>query len=40
MSRVQCNGTEIDLLRCRHDATGGVNCDHSRDASISCIGIQ
>uniref|UniRef100_K1PRQ0 Deleted in malignant brain tumors 1 protein n=1 Tax=Magallana gigas TaxID=29159 RepID=K1PRQ0_MAGGI len=36
MSRVNCNGSEVSLLTCPADMTGGVNCDHSRDAGVSC----
>lgn len=36
MSRVNCNGSEVSLLSCPADMTGGVNCDHSRDAGVSC----
>ena len=36
MSDVQCNGTEHDIMQCKFDPTGGVNCDHRRDASVIC----
>ncbi|XP_048734598.2 deleted in malignant brain tumors 1 protein-like [Ostrea edulis] len=36
MSNVQCNGSEVSLFTCPADMTGGVNCDHSRDAGVSC----
>ncbi|XP_061172005.1 deleted in malignant brain tumors 1 protein-like [Saccostrea echinata] len=36
MSKVKCNGSEVSLLSCQADMTGGVNCDHSRDAGVSC----
>lgn len=39
MSRVDCRGSEISLFSCSSDMTGGVNCDHSRDAGVSCSGI-
>ena len=38
MSRVDCSGSEISLFSCPADMTGGVNCDHSRDAGVSCSG--
>ena len=39
MSRVDCNGSEVSLFSCPADMTGGVNCDHTRDAGVSCSGI-
>ena len=36
MSDVNCNGTEHDVSQCGYDASGGVNCDHSRDAGVIC----
>lgn len=38
MSQVNCNGSEVSLLACPADMTGGVNCDHSHDAGVSCSG--
>ena len=40
MSRVDCNGSEVSLFSCPADMTGGVNCDHARDAGVSCSGIS
>ena len=39
MSLVDCNGSEVSLFSCPADMTGGVNCDHARDAGVSCSGI-
>ena len=36
MSGVECNGTEHDIMQCNFDPTGGVNCDHRRDAGVIC----
>ena len=36
MSDVHCNGTEHDIMLCNFDASGGINCDHSRDAGVIC----
>lgn len=36
LSDVKCNGTENDLSECAVDWSGGVNCDHSRDAGVFC----
>nr|XP_022333493.1 deleted in malignant brain tumors 1 protein-like [Crassostrea virginica] len=36
MSRVDCSGSEVSLFSCPADMTGGVNCDHARDAGVSC----
>ena len=33
---VSCNGSESELLDCRHDGIGVHNCDHFNDASVRC----
>lgn len=33
---VGCHGNESDITDCGSSWSGGVNCDHSRDAGVIC----
>ena len=33
---VQCTGSELRLVDCRHNGLGNHNCDHSQDAGVRC----
>ncbi|KAK7492872.1 hypothetical protein BaRGS_00015819, partial [Batillaria attramentaria] len=33
---VECTGTEINILQCRHNAIGNNDCKHSEDAGVNC----
>lgn len=35
---VHCTGQETKLLSCRSNRTGRHNCQHSKDAGVSCAG--
>ena len=39
LDNVQCLGTELDLFTCIHNGIGVHDCDHSKDASVECLGI-
>ena len=39
LDQLDCSGTESSLLQCRRFAELGLHsCDHSKDASIRCLG--
>lgn len=33
---ITCNGTEADLIHCRHTAMGYAHCNHNEDAGVRC----
>ena len=37
LDAVQCNGTEKNLLDCKHKGIGVHNCMHKEDASVICM---
>ena len=40
LDNVVCNGTEQDLLQCRHSGINSSNCEHCEDAAVVCGGIM
>ncbi|XP_044531204.1 scavenger receptor cysteine-rich type 1 protein M130-like [Gracilinanus agilis] len=38
LSNFNCNGKELDLLKCQHGKWGQHNCDHGDDAGVTCSG--
>ncbi len=38
LDSVSCNGSELNLLQCRHDGLGSHDCSHAEDAGVICIG--
>ncbi|XP_078343106.1 protein bark beetle-like isoform X1 [Oculina patagonica] len=39
LDNVNCQGTEISLLECKHIGIGVHNCGHSKDIGIECLGL-
>ncbi|CAG2230933.1 DMBT1 [Mytilus edulis] len=37
LTRVKCNGTEIDVMHCSLKEVTNPTCDHSNEAGVSCI---
>ena len=38
LDNVNCNGSESKLIDCQHNGLGVHNCDHHKDAGITCKG--
>ena len=36
LDEVKCQGTEVDLMACRHNPLAVHNCRHYEDASVIC----
>ena len=36
LDNVQCSGSETRILDCTANAIGDHNCDHSKDAGVTC----
>ena len=36
LDNIECNGTETDIIRCRHNGWGVNDCVHHEDVSIAC----
>jgi len=36
LDNVECDGTELDIVNCRHSGWGNHNCIHADDVSVSC----
>ncbi|XP_056016605.1 deleted in malignant brain tumors 1 protein-like isoform X1 [Ostrea edulis] len=40
LDNVDCHGNDTDILNCRHRGVGVHNCQHSKDAGVSCVPIR
>ena len=38
LDNVICNGSESRLIDCQHNGVGNHNCDHHKDAGVTCGG--
>ena len=40
LSGVGCSGVEKELLDCRYTPAMPIECTHSRDVAVTCVGMQ
>ena len=40
LSGVRCSGVEKELLDCRYSPAMPIECTHSRDVAVTCVGTQ